>query len=200
MDAADPAALALESEHGTRWPQADVQGRAAGDKGFCVTGVPQLGRIRQMERSPQVPGEARLQMEQVGLGQRLTADAGAAPFLVVAGLVAVEQFQAAATQVAIVDAGPLVQFLGERRKGLGAEGAEAVEGGAGRVRVPGRDDAGTRPGRLLAEVAPLHNLDGHPLAGQGIGHGQSDDAAAQDQDIGVSRHEGCYSKPLLVRS
>jgi len=68
------------------------------------------------------------------------------------------------------------------------------------LRIARRQNAGAGPTRFLAEIALVHDFDVNAFASQKIGGGQADDAAADDQDIGLHSHRVVIARWRSVAS
>src|SRR5438552_2271166 len=104
--------------------------------------------------------QARFQAQQRGLGQRLERDPFPSPLLRRRLLLALfRKFKAATAQIAVVDAGPFAELGGERRKQGRAVSTKLIEGSTGLKGIARRQNAGSGPRSLLAEVALVDDGD-----------------------------------------
>ena len=62
-------------------------------------------------------------------------------------------------------------------------GSELIDSRPSMGRIAGWQDSCTRPRCLLAEIALIKEDDANAFAGQEVCGGETDDAAAEDQDV-----------------
>ncbi len=126
-------------------------------------------------------------------GQRFTVERGerepiAAPFLggqLQTRILGIGNLDAAADHESVVDSGPLAQLGGEARIHRVTVARSNSMGDLARAGSPGGIMPAPAPGGLLADLALFDEEDRRAFAGEEPRRAQTDDAAADDQDVRV---------------
>src|SRR6185437_663519 len=194
LHALDTAAIAHESAGGTIGTKLNPMSGAGCLERLQMPRIAQLCHARQIIGAINVRREIRLPTMQLIAGQFLESNPFAAPFVGRFVVVAQKQFESAADEIAVVDAGLLAQGLRETWIHGRTASVKLLVGRVGIGGIGGRNDARAGPGCLLTEVALVHN--GHTRAGlrQEVRRGQTDDAAAEHEYVGMLYHKDCYSR------
>src|SRR5262249_55229088 len=108
----DPRALALPAVGRAAGAEADAVRPTAGQQRLDMPRVADLGHVRQVVRGRHRVGQGRLQPTDIVRLERFTGNTLAAPLLGAGLLAGSWDFQAAAAQVAVLDAGAFAEFGG----------------------------------------------------------------------------------------
>ena len=177
-----------------------IRTQAGSTQSAQVPRIPQLRHARNVDGVAQAVSERWFELCPILFGKWLGFDAVAVPFVIVGVVNLADEFQAAATQVTIVDAGAFVDFRGKLGEEPAADRTEPIERQPGMVKIARRQDAGAGPGRFHARLPLLAEDNAHAVPRQEVRGRQADDAAAYNDDIAVPVHTVVISAIASVRN